>query len=110
MVNVLNTHDINFSKTRGKQGIGICFLDENGNPVNGTHTMSDNSVMRFKDGFIDGDGLPAIEYEYGGTEYWSKGFPNGQPAVISDFGTHEEDWIEGILVQVRDEYEIKEVD
>ena len=63
-------------------------------------------IVRFKDGYIDGGYLPAIEYEDGGTEWWSKGMPDGHPAIVTDFGTREEYWENGRLIRIESQFEI----
>jgi len=112
MIEKINTNDFwNNSLSRGLPLIGTIVTDDNGEPLNGKKTMADNSVINFNKGLINNDGdKPAIEYEHGGVEFWENGYPNGTPAIISEFGTHEEDWVDGILVQIRNEYEVEEED
>ena len=61
--------------------------------------------------FYDSDGniierLPALEYGFGGTEYWTKGTPDGFPAIVQNFGYYEEDWENGRILEIRNEVEI----
>lgn len=103
------TSDISFSKSRCLKFMGQMIYDEFGNPMNGERTMSDGSLMRFKNGLIHGGEFPAIEYENGGTEYWVNGFPHGNPAVITDFGSRSETWIHGQLIKIDSEMEILDI-
>ncbi len=103
------TSDIKYSVSRCLKYMGVVILDENQKPMNGERVMTDGSLMRFKDGLIDGGNFPAIEYENGGTEYWEKGFPHGFPAVITDFGMRCEFWDHGKLVKIESEMEITDI-
>lgn len=89
--------------------MGQLIVDEKGNPMQGERTMSDGSIMRFKDGLIHGGEFPAIEYENGGTEYWVNGFPHGKPAIITNFGTRSEFWEHGQLLKIQTEMELLEI-
>lgn len=72
-------------------------------------------LCRFVNGLLDGniynkngkliEQRPALEYSFGGTEYWTKGAPVGFPAVIQNFGYYEEDWANGTIQEIRNEVE-----
>lgn len=109
MIYTKQTSDITFSQSRCLKFMGQIIYDEYGKPMNGERRMSDGSLMRFKEGLIHGGEFPAIEYENGGTEYWQNGFPHGNPAVITNFGTRTETWNHGQLIKIDSELEIIEI-
>lgn len=103
----LRTDDFKtYSVSKCKRFIGMLITDNSGKPLNGVKKTSNGMVVRFKDGYIDGGYLPAIEYEDGGTEWWTKGYPDGLPAVITDFGSREEYWENGKLIKIVSQFEI----
>lgn len=90
----IRTNDNNASCSRAKNFIGVPVIDADGKLLNGEFKYKFNdeeeeTVCRFVDGFLDGnvydkDGnvvetLPALEYSFGGKEYWTKGSCNGRP-------------------------------
>lgn len=106
----LKTSDsANYSASRCLQFIDTIITGRKNAPMQGEQVMSDGSIVRFKNGLIDGGELPAIETADGNVEYWHKGHPDGQPAILSDFGTREEDWANGKLIAIRSDFEIKPV-
>ena len=54
--------------------------------------------------------LPALEYSFGGTEYWTKGAPDGFPAIVQNFGYYEEDWQNGTIQEIRNEIELESIE
>lgn len=108
------------SHSIAKEFFGIPVLDKKGNLLNGRVKKilktDKKAICRFVNGFIDGntydkdsnvlEQLPAIEYSNGGTEYWTKGFPEGYPAVIQNFGYYEEDWSHCRILETREEFEL----
>lgn len=117
----IRTNDNNASCSRAKNFIGVPVIDAVGKLLNGEFKYKFNdeeeeTVCRFVDGFLDGnvydkDGnavetLPALEYSFGGKEYWTKGMPDGFPAVIQNFGYYEEDWKNGTIQEIRNEVEL----
>lgn len=63
------------------------------------------AILNWKNGFLTSEeGIPAVQMEDFHTEYWENGVisntrldgnGNMMPAVISDYGTHLEYWING---------------
>lgn len=106
----LETSDVSYSASKAKHFIGALIIDnETNKPIEGLKELPDGTKMRFKDGYIDGNGEPALEYEDGGVEYWTKGHPDGKPAIIQFFGSREEYWENGILQKVTSEFEIEKL-
>ena len=121
----IKTNDNEDSCSRAKQFIGIPIIGKDGKLLNGEVKYrfdgeEEDIVCRFRNGFLDGnvydsDGKivevrPALEYAYGGTEYWTKGFPHGFPAVQQNFGYYEEDWNAGTIQEIRNEVEIESLE
>lgn len=100
------TTDNSASSSRAKEYIDVPIYDTNGEPLQGEVTLSDGTLTRFRDGLLDGnvysnDGkisarCPALEYDNGGTEYWTRGAPDGwqvaEPAIVQNWGTQMELW------------------
>lgn len=106
----LETSDIAYSNSKAKMYIGSYIVDDETNlPKEGEVTLPDGTIMRFKNGRIDGNGEPALEYEDGGVEYWKQGYPDGSPAIIQDFGTKMEYWENGKLRLITSELEIEKL-
>lgn len=96
----------------------------NGEPLQGEVTLSDGTMARFHKGMLDGniydkDGeisvrYPALEYDNGGTEYWTGGAPDGwqldTPAVIQNWGTQMEYWKDGHIVCIKQEVLLEEIE
>ena len=78
---------------------GQIFLDRDGNPAKGDSQIGD-TIFRFKDGYLDGSGEPAIETTDGHLEFWHKGYlhKDDGPAIISGYGKVCEYWKGGIRV------------
>lgn len=110
MIYSKKTNNLKDSRCRCPNYIGVLITDEKGNPIDGNHIMEDGTLIRFRNGYIDGGDLAAIEYENGGIEFWVEGFPHGFPAIVTDYGSHEEDWNKGTLIEVRSYYEFEDED
>lgn len=110
-------NDNNASCSKGLKFLGVPIIGTDGKLLNGEHVLSDGTVARFVDGFLDGNTydekgnvigtVPALEYEFGGAEYWEKGLLHGFPAVSQVFGSVEEDWERGQIVKLRQKGELK---
>lgn len=120
-INVIKTKDNSQSCSRAKQFIGIPVTGTDGKLLNGEFKFNfeneeEPTVCRFVNGLLDGniynssgeiiESQPAMEYSFGGTEYWTKGTPDGFPAVIQNFGYYEEDWANGTIQEIRNEVEL----
>lgn len=115
----IKTSDNNASSSRCLQFIGIPVIGSDGKLLNGEKKLSDGTIARFVDGLLDGniydqkgkivEQRPALEYEYEGTEYWTKGKPHGYPAISQAYHTIEEDWEDGQIVAIRNEMELEEI-
>ena len=98
--------DISESRSRFKQFFGIPVIGTNGSLLDGEETFPDGTIVRFQNGLIDGNiydsrgevlyTYPAVEYaDSPGKEYWTKGLPQGYPAICQDAGLYEEYWSDG---------------
>lgn len=107
----IETNDNSISTSRGLHFMGVPVIDGDGKLIEGERKLKDGTTVRFHNGLIDGnvyDGngevignVAAFEYENGGKEYWSKGYPHGYPAVIQGTGIIEEDWENGNIRKIR---------
>lgn len=124
-IKAIRTNDNEASSSRAKQFIGVPVTDKDFNLLNGEFKYKFNNedgevLCRFRDGFLDGNIYddsgkiiqvrPALEYSYGGIEYWTNGFPDGYPAVIQNFGYYEEDWQNGVIQEIRNEVELNSIE
>ena len=78
---------------------GQLVTDDAGRPlVNDTIDKDTGAVLRFKNGFLDGGTLPAVECEDFHMEFYHKGqlHRDGGPAVFSDGGKVKEHWKDGV--------------
>ncbi len=93
-----------------KEHFGKRLLDSNNEPLNGELYTSDRkNIIRVVNGYIDGNvydfrgevlyTYPAIESEQG-YEYWTKGFPQGFPAICHHSKKYEEYWSGGDLIKI----------
>ena len=122
-IKAIRTTDNNSSCSRAKSFFGVQILSDDGKyePLNGQYTFhfedeEEETICRFVNGYLDGniydpygkiiEKRPALEYGFGGTEYWVKGFPDGFPAIVQNFGYYEEDWQNGNIVEFRNEVEL----
>jgi len=98
--------DISESRSRFKKFFGIPVIGNDGNLLDGENTFPDGTLVRFQNGLIDGNiydsrgevlyTYPAVEYaDSPGKEYWTKGLPQGYPAICQDAGLYEEYWSDG---------------
>lgn len=98
--------DISESRSRFKKFFGISVIGNDGSLLDGEKKFPDGTLVRFQNGFIDGNiydlrgevlyTYPAIEYvDSPGKEYWTKGLPQGYPAICQDAGLYEEYWSDG---------------
>ncbi|WP_149554564.1 hypothetical protein [Treponema pectinovorum] len=124
-ITAIKTNDNSQSCSRAKQFIGIPITGEDGKLLNGEYKFNfeneeEPTVCRFINGLLDGnvydaegiilERLPALEYSFGGTEYWTKGTPEGFPAVVQNFGYYEEDWTSGTIQEIRNEVQLLSID
>ncbi len=123
-IKAIKTNDNNQSCSRAKQFIGVPVVGKDGKLLNGEYRFKfeneeEETVCRFVNGFLDGniydekgkvlEKLPALEYSFGGTEYWTKGAPDGFPAIVQNFGYYEEDWQNGTIQEIRNEIELESI-
>jgi hypothetical protein len=88
------------SKSKYKDFFGVPFYDD-GKLINGEKIYEDGTIVRYVNGLIDGNiydsrgrviyTMPAVEHKKG-IEYWSKGWPQGSPAIILKRRSYEEYW------------------
>ena len=112
-------YDNQASSSRAIQYLGVRIYSYEGEPLKGEHVLKDKTIARFVDGFLDGnvynekgeviERRAALEYELGGLEYWTKGFPEGSPAISQAWGVIEEDWHNGKILRIRNEMELTEI-
>ena len=72
--------------------------DEHGEPlVNDTIDKDTGAILRFKNGYLDGGDLPAVECNDSHMEFYKDGRLHREkgPAIISDYGRVKEFWING---------------
>ena len=77
---------------------GQQLTDEHGKPfINDTIDSDTGAILRFKNGFLDGGRLPAIECDDAHMEFYKDGqlHREGGPAVVSDYGKIKEYWKNG---------------
>lgn len=124
-IKAIRTNNNDDSHSKAKDFIGIPIIGPNGELLNGIQELSlsndeNKTLCRFVNGFLDGnvydengniiETLPALEYENGGTEYWTKGHPDGLPAIKQNFSYYEEDWINGVIQEIREEQMLVEIE
>jgi len=72
--------------------------DEHGEPlVNDTIDKETGAILRFKNGYLDGGSLPAVECNDSHMEFYKEGVLHREegPAVVSDCGKVKEFWTNG---------------
>lgn len=119
VIKEVKTNDNKASSARAAKYQEVVVLDAAGKPLEGEVRLKDGTICRFHNGLLDGnvydkDGkivsqMPAMEYDYGGTEFCSKGLLDGFPAVVQNFGYLEEDWKEGVIQAIRSESKLSAV-
>lgn len=118
----IKTNDNKASSSRAKAFIGVPVTGTDNKLLNGEFKFKfadeeDETVCHFVDGLLDGnvydnqgnilERKPALEYSFGGVEYWTKGYPDGFPAIKQNYGYYEEDWKDGVIQEIRNEVEIE---
>lgn len=108
------------SRSVCKDYIGKIILDRNNRLCEGEKILPNGTVVRFVNGLIDGNiydengksilQRPAVEYTRGGQEFWTKGYPDGYPAVSQNMGYYEEDWADKQILTVREEQVLEKID
>jgi len=120
----IRTNNNEDSCSRARQFIGVPVIGKDGKLLNGEikyrfENEEEDTICRFRDGLLDGniydesgnllEKRPALEYGFGGTEYWRNGVPDGFPAIIQNFGYYEEDWQNGKIQEIRNEVELESI-
>lgn len=121
----IRTNNNEDSCSRARQFIGVPVIGKDGKLLNGEiryrfENEEEDTICRFIDGLLDGnvydengnilEKRPALEYGFGGTEYWRNGVPDGFPAIIQNFGYYEEDWQNGKIQEIRNEVELESLE
>ena len=121
----IRTNNNEDSCSRARQFIGVPVIGKDGKLLNGEikyrfENEEEDTICRFRDGLLDGniydesgnllEKRPALEYGFGGTEYWRNGTPDGFPAIIQNFGYYEEDWQNGKIQEIRNEVELEQIE
>jgi hypothetical protein len=73
-------------------------MDEHNNPKEGDYLAENNSILRFKNGYLHGENEPAVVCDDGHIEFWNNGKLHrgkGDPAIISQSGDITEFWTNG---------------
>ena len=99
------------SKSKLKDSFGIQYKQNFWKKLNGERRYPDGTIVRYVDGYIDGNiydkegnivqRYPAVEYK-DGKEYWSRGYPDGFPAILQNCDLDQEYWICGTIVGIFD--------
>ena len=104
----------NLSESHFKDFFGYVVKDNKGKELDGEYQFGEYpfAIIRFHNGLIDGniydqygdiiERYPALIYQSNYTactEYWTKGFPDGNPAI--DFGKYTECWKDKQLISIR---------
>ena len=80
---------------------GELLTDEHGQPlVNDTIDKDTGAILRFRNGYLDGGNLPAVECDDSHMEFYKDGqlHREGGPAVVSNYGKVKEFWKNGLRV------------
>ena len=80
---------------------GELLTDEHGQPlVNDTIDKDTGAILRFRNGYLDGGNLPAVECDDSHMEFYKDGqlHREGGPAVVSNYGKIKEFWKNGLRV------------
>lgn len=99
------------SKSKYKDRFGIQYKEKFWKKLNGERREPDGTIVRYVDGYIDGNiydkegyivhRFPAIEYG-DDKEYWTRGYPDGFPAILQKSDLDQEYWICGQLIGIFD--------
>lgn len=102
-------NDVSMSKF--KDFFGLLSYDKDFKLMEGERVQKDGTIIRYVKGLIDGNvydnygnviySLPAIEHKEG-FEYWTKGWPQGFPAIAYDGGYYEEYWADRTLLKIKE--------
>lgn len=87
----MDKQDLTETKARYLQYVGVQFRDDDKNLREGD-IFKDGVIMRFKNGYLDGGDLPAIETEDGHIERWTQGQLTD---IATDWLSHREKWENG---------------
>jgi hypothetical protein len=106
MTAVWDAKDNSESKSRRKNLWGKVLAMKNGTYICCRGKENEHTI-HIENGYVqngktkEGEIIPAVEYKDGHTESWKGGWPDGDNAVISDFGSYEEDWKDHQLASCR---------
>lgn len=99
------------SNSKFKDRFGIQYREKFWKKLNGERRELDGTIVRYVDGYIDGNiydkegnivqRYPAIEYK-DGKEYWTRGYPDGFPAILQNYDLDQEYWICGNIIGIFD--------
>ena len=99
------------SMSKFKDFFGILSYDKDFKLMEGERVQKDGTIIRYVKGLIDGNvydnygnviyTLPAIQHE-DGIEYWTKGWPQGFPAIELKQGYYEEYWADRTLLKIKE--------
>ena len=99
------------SMSKFKDFFGLLSYDKDFKLMEGERVQKDGTIIRFVKGLIDGNvydnygnviyTLPAIQHE-DGIEYWTKGWPQGFPAIELQQGYYEEYWANRTLLKIKE--------
>lgn len=99
------------SNSKFKDRFGIQYREKFWKKLNGERREPDGTIVRYVDGYIDGNiydkegnivqRYPAIEYK-DGKEYWTRGYPDGFPAILQNYDLDQEYWICGNIIGIFD--------
>ena len=102
---------ISESKSKLKEKFGIQHKERFWKKLNGERRYPDGTIVRYVDGYIDGNiydkagnilqRYPAVEYE-DGKEYWTRGYPDGFPAILQKSDLDQEYWSCGHIIGIFD--------
>lgn len=100
---------ISESKSKLKEKFGIQHKERFWKKLNGERRYPDGTIVRYVDGYIDGNiydkagnilqRFPAVEYE-DGKEYWTRGYPDGFPAILQKSDLDQEYWSCGHIIGI----------
>ena len=99
------------TKSKYRDFFGLLSYDKDFKLMEGERVQKDGTIIRFVKGLIDGNvydnygnviyTLPAIQHE-DGIEYWTKGWPQGFPAIELQQGYYEEYWANRTLLKIKE--------
>ena len=99
------------TKSKYRDFFGLLSYDKDFKLMEGERVQKDGTIIRFVKGLIDGNvydnygnviyTLPAIQHK-DGIEYWTKGWPQGFPAIELQQGYYEEYWANRTLLKIKE--------